>query len=372
MNIFKYIGYAVIIYILGISALVVHAADVKVSELPEKTTDYATDDIIVITDISEGTTNKIEMQNYQNILDCNAYGGLTSAISTLGTTTKTLIVNDDQAISDNLTIPANISLIVTRNGRLTVAATKTLTINGTIIAGAYQIYYGTGTVTFSGTGIYYGKWSSGGSDTASIDGNVITNTFAVVAGAANLGTGSVDGEMKICADEHGNRYTWDNDNTKWRVMDGNLFATVDLPGTSYTIATGTWAHDTTLDLRKKWNGASWVLATAHTLTAKTSDFTITSAELTGDITLTNYGAAGTVQFQLPAGSNNDICHFYIAENQEFFVYAATDENLRYGSDTTNGSGYVHNDAVGVAFTVMWGGGTEWVITGLEGSLTYDE
>lgn len=79
---------------------------------------------------------------------------------------------------------------------------------------------------------------------------------SIVAAEANLGTGSTDGEKKICS-SNANCYTWDDGNSKWRVCDGNKYATASLPTTAYTIPTGTLVYDTTTDTIKIWDGDSW-------------------------------------------------------------------------------------------------------------------
>lgn len=86
---------------------------------------------------------------------------------------------------------------------------------------------------------------------------VETVSFAVVAAAANLGTGTADGELKLTAD-NGNLYSWDDGNSKWRVRSGNMYATASLPGAAtYTIETDTVVIDTTLNILKRWNGTAW-------------------------------------------------------------------------------------------------------------------
>lgn len=94
--------------------------------------------------------------------------------------------------------------------------------------------------------------------TKKISMNNLVYSYVVVAGIANLGTGRTDGELKITADEYGNRYTWDNDNSKWRIHSGNMYITTGLPASaSYTMETGAVVYDVTTGGYKYWNGSAW-------------------------------------------------------------------------------------------------------------------
>uniref|UniRef100_A0A6M3LK65 C1q domain-containing protein n=1 Tax=viral metagenome TaxID=1070528 RepID=A0A6M3LK65_9ZZZZ len=99
--------------------------------------------------------------------------------------------------------------------------------------------------------------------TKKISMNNLVYSYMVVAGIANLGTGRTDGELKVTADEYGNRYTWDNDNSKWRIHTGNCYATAGLPAAaSYTIPDGTIVFDVTTGTTKQWNASAWSLPTS--------------------------------------------------------------------------------------------------------------
>jgi hypothetical protein len=75
------------------------------------------------------------------------YGAtLQTTITAIDTTACILRVpGGTHNITDDLTIPANITLRVERGATLAIATAKTLTINGTLEAGAYQIFSCTGT-----------------------------------------------------------------------------------------------------------------------------------------------------------------------------------------------------------------------------------
>lgn len=83
----------------------------------------------------------------------STYGSLASAVSTLGSTSSTLIMDVANTVSANLTVPANINLVYLTAGITTVPAGVTLTIGGYAVslAGASQMFScaSTGGVIFS-------------------------------------------------------------------------------------------------------------------------------------------------------------------------------------------------------------------------------
>lgn len=114
--------------------------------------------------------------------------------------------------------------------------------------------------------------------------------YMVVAGIANLGTGAKDSELKVTADEYGNMYTWDDDNSKWRIHTGNKYTTAGLPAAaSYTIPTGTLVFDVTLSVWKVWDGSSFL--TLHPGIGFMASLTNDATNQTGDGT--NWDITGT-------------------------------------------------------------------------------
>lgn len=94
------------------------------------------------------------------------------------------------------------------------------------------------------------------------EGGVVVS---LVANTAALGAGATDGEVKITVDEYANKYTWDADNSKWRIHDGNKYATGSLPAAAtYTIPTGTKVFDITVGCWKRWSGSAWAAPDAST------------------------------------------------------------------------------------------------------------
>jgi len=70
-------------------------------------------------------------------------------IDSLGARETTIEIFQQRTVDEDLTIPANISLLFLRGGSITVANGKTLTINGLVVASAHQIFEGAGTVTLN-------------------------------------------------------------------------------------------------------------------------------------------------------------------------------------------------------------------------------
>jgi len=84
------------------------------------------------------------------------YAGATlaSAVSSISTTETTLIITGSEAVTDDLTIPATLTLRFERGGELNISSTKTVTINGYVEAGNYQIFTGSGVVSGLGKNDY--------------------------------------------------------------------------------------------------------------------------------------------------------------------------------------------------------------------------
>jgi hypothetical protein len=84
----------------------------------------------------------------------NYSGDLAAAVTAIGATRTTLIVNTLAAVANNLTVPSNITLFFTNTGGIQPANTKTVTIQGPIIAPPMKIFYnalsGQGTISFNG------------------------------------------------------------------------------------------------------------------------------------------------------------------------------------------------------------------------------
>lgn len=97
---------------------------------------------------------------YPEIYPISNYSdSLATAVSTIGVTNRTVLINKVITVSGNLTVPSNIELLFTREGRISVNTGITLAIQGNIAAGPFQIFAGLGTVTTTQTPLAaYAEW----------------------------------------------------------------------------------------------------------------------------------------------------------------------------------------------------------------------
>jgi hypothetical protein len=94
------------------------------------------------------------------------FGGLSAAVTAIGSAQKTLLVADTITLTANVTIPSNIALMVVPGGYFTGAFT--LTVNGAFIAGQYKLF--DSTITLAGqprlTEIFPEWWGAAGDGVA--------------------------------------------------------------------------------------------------------------------------------------------------------------------------------------------------------------
>jgi len=105
------------------------------------------------------------------------------------------------------------------------------------------------------------QWTLNGVQGAPVEDVVVS----IVATLASIASGTTDGELVIDAGT-GNSYTWDNDNSKWRIVPGNIYTTAQLAAiiaATYTIETGTLIIDSTLSKMKIWDGSQWSIREAE-------------------------------------------------------------------------------------------------------------
>ncbi|HEA67135.1 hypothetical protein LCGC14_2067710 [marine sediment metagenome] len=96
-------------------------------------------------------------------------------------------------------------------------------------------------------------------------GSIISRVVATTTALESL-TGETDGELAIVQANPAGLYTWDSDNSKWRVRAGNIYPTASLPASAtYTIETGTTAYDSTVSKSKVWNGTAWEIVKTLTV-----------------------------------------------------------------------------------------------------------
>ena len=101
---------------------------------------------------------------HKSINDVMAYADLPTAIATIGSASTTLLISTSQTLTDNLTVPTNITLSFIQGATITIPTTKTLYIKGTVDAGNYVIFAGAGTVDMNeGDRVYNLAWFEGAS-----------------------------------------------------------------------------------------------------------------------------------------------------------------------------------------------------------------
>ena len=84
-----------------------------------------------ITAESGGDIARVEIGDYSD--------DLTTAISTIGATETSLVINKQVTLTASDTVPDNITLEFTRGGSFTAGSAYTLTVNGPIVVGEWQI-----------------------------------------------------------------------------------------------------------------------------------------------------------------------------------------------------------------------------------------
>lgn len=117
---------------------------------------------------------------------CLTEAQISAAITAIGSTIATIkLLTGSTAITDDLTIPTNITLAPEPGAYLTIATTKTLTINGHVDAGLYQIFSCTGTGKVVYAGKKYPEWWGAKDDSG-------TTACAAAFNAACLNAGPVE------------------------------------------------------------------------------------------------------------------------------------------------------------------------------------
>ncbi len=129
------------------------------------------------------------------IMTAYAQESFTDAITKASTYDTTIVVDKPVTISDDLTIPSNIHLIIRKGGSLSVDTGKTLTISGTVDSAGQErdtIFTGAGTVAYSSVTAFVGKILF---EEAPIDGN--QKFIEIGAYAINLTQGMRQGAVQI-------------------------------------------------------------------------------------------------------------------------------------------------------------------------------
>jgi hypothetical protein len=111
------------------------------------------------TGVSLFDTETVEITEIDHI--GNYDGSLETAVSEIGTTPQTLLINQAVTLEDDVIVPATLHLMFLKEGRV-VLGDYDLTVNGPLMAGLFQIFdcSGTGIVTFGSGAVkeFYPQW----------------------------------------------------------------------------------------------------------------------------------------------------------------------------------------------------------------------
>jgi len=121
------------------------------------------------------------------------------------------------------------------------------------------------------------------------------------------------------------------------------------------------------------SNTDWALYAAWPATiAKTADFTVTEAELRGNVTITNLGAIAAVNLSLPAVDSAYRLCVYVAAAQYLRMTANGTEKFRFGTDQSAAGGYIRSNVIGTYYELSGAPGTEWAVTKIVGYVDVDE
>jgi hypothetical protein len=133
--------------------------------------------------------NKITA-SFQTIANLNA-ADFDAAVTAIGATKTTLVINASQTVSTNVTVPATLTLMFTGAGELSVDAAKTVTINGYVVAEKRQIFSGAGTVTLATSQILQKYWWDGASSNVGL-GIDPASLFHIAANSGTAARGTIE------------------------------------------------------------------------------------------------------------------------------------------------------------------------------------
>jgi len=107
------------------------------------------------------------------------YDTLGDAIDTIGSNETEVHIYNQQNVTDDLTIPANVTLKFTQGGTLNISDTKTVTINGHVEAGLYHIFEGAGSVSFGAGSVkeVYPEWWGAIADNSTDNVTALTSAW---------------------------------------------------------------------------------------------------------------------------------------------------------------------------------------------------
>jgi len=184
------------------------------------------------------------------------YASLAAAVTDIGVTRATLLIDSVAAVALNLTIPANITLFFTNAGGIQPANSVTVTVLGSVTAPPFKIFYnalsGQGTIAFTANKVltdFYPEWWGAG-----IGLVAATNATAMNACLTAIATG-ISGTMHLAT----GTYSFDATLVVGSTTGGGdglgSFTTINIAGTSGLVGTSlSWAGATNLPVIKITRG----------------------------------------------------------------------------------------------------------------------
>ena len=136
-----------------------------------------------------GATNTTLKKLTDNIVCLSNYADFATAISSIGATVTTLLVNTSASVTDNVTVPSTLTLVLWGQGAFSVSTTKTLTINGNFIADKRTVFAGAGVVSFATNKVmheFYPEWWGAVGDGSTNDGGAFALMFTAIPEGAKV------------------------------------------------------------------------------------------------------------------------------------------------------------------------------------------
>lgn len=126
-----------------------------------------------------GSWQKSAMPAALSMINASWYADLPTAISAQGATKATIFVGATFTLSADLTVPSNVSLVVSNAGVITINSGKVLTINGAFSAGSFQTFTGAGKVVFGASSVneVYPQWFGAKGDNSNDDTSAINSAI---------------------------------------------------------------------------------------------------------------------------------------------------------------------------------------------------
>lgn len=153
---------------------------------------------------------------------------------------------------------------------------------------------------------------------------------------------------------------------------GHAFALAAITGTANQVTVTNGANTITLATPQNIATGSDVtfntLVSKRTITAKTADFTVTTAT-TGTVVFTNTGAGGAVVFTLPTAAAGLTYTFYVDAAQTLEVLAGASTTIRVGGNVSGAAGNITNAVLGGSVTLVAISTTQWVAVCATGTWT---